>query len=130
LGETFAVDDLTRGCSVVIAHQFWKEFLGAQETLIGNTIQLDGQACDVVGVMPDTFAFFPADTDIWTLIGPNNKLERDPRHSGVAIYGHLKPGISISAATAELVALHGVANEHNQHAEQTLPLVLDVTGLN
>lgn len=124
LGRTFAADDLTRGCSVVLAYPLWKEVLGAQKTLIGNTIQLDDQACDVVGVMPNTFAFFPADTDIWTLIGPNNKLERDPRHSGIAIYGHLKPGTSISAATAELVALHGVANEHNQHAEETLPLIL------
>ena len=74
--------------------------------------------------MPNTFSFFPAETQIWTLIGPNNKLERDPRHSGLAIYAHLKPGVSISAATAELVLLHGRANEHDQHATDIQPLVL------
>jgi putative ABC transport system permease protein len=124
LGRTFAAEDLTRGCAVVLAYPFWKDVLGAQKRIIGSTIRLDDQACDVIGVMPDTFAFFPTETQIWTLIGPNNKLERDPRHSGIAIYAHLKRGVSLSAALAELVLLHGRANEHDRHATEIQPLVL------
>jgi putative ABC transport system permease protein len=124
VGRTFAAEDLARGCAVVLAYPFWRDILGAQKRLIGNTIQLDDQTCDVIGVMPNTFSFFPAEAQIWTLIGPNNKLERDPRHSGLAIYAHLKPGVSISAATAELVLLHGRANEHDRHATDIQPLVL------
>jgi predicted permease len=124
LRRTFAVEDLSRGCAVVLAYPFWKDVLGRQERIVGSTIRLDDQACDVIGIMPNTFAFFPAETDIWTLIGSNNKLERDPRHSGLAIYAHLKPGVSISAATAELAALHDRANEPDRHAAETLPLVL------
>jgi hypothetical protein len=74
LGRTFAVEDLARGCVVVLAYPFWKDVLGAQERIVGSTIRLDDQACDVIGVMPNTFAFFPAETQIWTLISPNNKL--------------------------------------------------------
>ena len=124
LGRTFAAEDLSRGCTVVLAYPFWKDILGGQKRIIGDTIRLDDQACDVIGVMPDTFTFFPEDTQIWTLINPNNKLERDPRHSGLAIYAHLKPGVSISAATSELVLLHGRANEYDRHATETQPLVL------
>src|SRR5580692_1209750 len=124
LGRTFAAEDLSRGCTVVLAYPFWKNTLGGQKRIIGNTIRLDDQACDVIGVMPDTFTFFPADTQIWTLICPNNNLERDPRHSGLAIYAHLKAGVSISAATSELVLLHDRANEHDRHASETRPLVL------
>lgn len=124
VGRTFAAEDLARGCAVVLAYPFWRDILGAQKRLIGSTIRLDDQTCDVIGVMPNTFSFFPAETQIWTLIGPNNKLERDPRHSGLAIYAHLKPGVSISAATAELVLLHGRANEDDRHATDIQPLVL------
>src|ERR1700732_4298807 len=110
LGRTFTAEDLSRGCAVVLAYPLWKNVLGTEERIVGSTIRLDDQACDVIGVMPNNFAFFPAETEIWSLIGPNNKLERDPRHSGLAIYAHLKPGISISAATTELAVLHGSAN--------------------
>jgi predicted permease len=123
-GRTFATEDLDRGCAVILAYSLWNDTLGAQQSIVGNTIRLDDQACNVIGVMPKGFAFFPADTEVWKLIGPNSKLERDPRHSGVAIYGHLKPGVSIPTATAELISLHKRVNERDRHGEETLPIVL------
>ena len=124
LGRTFAKGDMARGCTTVLAYSFWKDVLGRQEHVIGGTIRLDDQACDVIGVMPETFTFFPPETQVWTLISSNNKLERDPLHNDLAIYAHLKPGVSIPAALAELVLLHGHANEHERHAVETQPLVL------
>ena len=124
LGRTFAKGDMARGCTTVLAYSFWKDVLGRQERVIGGTIRLDDQACDVIGVMPETFTFFPPETQVWTLISSNNKLERDPLHNDLAIYAHLKPGVSIPAALAELVLLHGHANEHERHAVETQPLVL------
>jgi len=56
VGRTFAAEDLARGCAVVLAYPFWRDILGAQKRLIGNTIQLDDQTCDVIGVMPSTLA--------------------------------------------------------------------------
>jgi putative ABC transport system permease protein len=99
-GRTFAQEDMARGCTVVLAYPFWKDVLGEQEHIIGGTIRLDDQACVVVGVMPETFTFFPAETEVWTLISPNNRLERDPLHTSLAIYAHLKPSVSIPAALA------------------------------
>src|SRR5881394_285524 len=124
LGRTFTQGDMARGCTTVLAYSFWKDVLGRQEHVIGGTIRLDDQACDVIGVMPETFTFFPPETQVWTLISSNNKLERDPLHNDLAIYAHLKPGVSIPAALAELVLLHGHANEHERHAVETQPLVL------
>src|SRR6266566_628479 len=124
LGRTFAQGDMARGCTTVLAYSFWKDVLGRQEHMIGGTIRLDDQACDVIGVMPETFTLFPPETQVWTLISSNNKLERDPLHNDLAIYAHLKPGVSIPAALAELVLLHGHANEHERHAVETQPLVL------
>ena len=124
LGRTFTQGDMARGCTTVLAYSFWKDVLGRQEHVIGGTIRLDDQACDVIGVMPETFTFFPPETQVWTLISSNNKLERDPLHNDLAIYAHLKAGVSIPGAQAELVLLHGHANEHERHAVETQPLVL------
>ena len=124
LGRTFAREDMTRGCTAVLAYSFWKDVLGGQKRIIGGTIRLDDQACDVIGVMPETFAFFPTETEIWTLINSNNKIERDPLHHDLAIYAHLKPCVSIPAALAELTLLHDHGSEHQRHALETQPIVL------
>jgi len=124
LGRTFAQEDMARACTVVLAYPFWKDILGGQEHMIGGSIRLDDQACEVIGVMPQTFTFFPAETELWTLINSNNKFERDPVHNDLAIYAHLKPGVSIPAALAELTLLHDHGNEHQRHAVETQPIVL------
>ena len=124
LGRTFAQEDMARACTVVLAYPFWKDTLGGQEHMIGGSIRLDDQACEVIGVMPQTFTFFPAETELWTLINSNNKFERDPVHNDLAIYAHLKPGVSIPAALAELTLLHDHGNEHQRHAVETQPIVL------
>ena len=122
LGRTFAQEDMARACTVVLAYPFWKDTLGGQEHMIGGSIRLDDQACEVIGVMPQTFTFFPAETELWTLINSNNKFERDPVHNDLAIYAHLKPGVSIPAALAELTLLHDHGNEHQRHAVETQPI--------
>src|SRR5258708_29533879 len=125
LGRTFSKEDMARACTVVLAYPFWRDVLGGQEEhTIGGTIRLDDQACDVIGVMPQTFTFFPADTELWTLINSNTKFERDPLHHDLAIYAHLKPSVSIPAALAELTLLHDHGNEHRRHAVETQPIVL------
>jgi putative ABC transport system permease protein len=116
LGRTFSEKEMTRACTVVLAYSFWRDILGGHEHMVGGTIRLDDQACDVIGVMPQTFTFFPAETELWTLINSNNKFERDPLHHDLAIYAHLKPGVSIPAALAELTLLHDHGNEHQRHA--------------
>jgi predicted permease len=124
LGRTFAPEDMARACTVVLAYPFWRDTLGGQEHMIGGTIRLDDQACEVIAVMPQTFTFFPAETELWTLINSNNKFERDPLHHDLAIYAHLKPGVSIPAALAELTLLHDHGNEHQRHAVEAQPIVL------
>lgn len=124
LGRTFAQEDMARACTVVLAYPFWRDTLGGQEHMLGGTIRLDDQGCEVIGVMPQTFSFFPAETELWTLINSNNRFERDPLHHDLAIYAHLKPGVSIPVALAELTLLHDDGNEHQRHAVETQPIVL------
>jgi putative ABC transport system permease protein len=103
-GRTFTSDDLRGGCAVVLSDQFWRGPLRADPAIAGQSLTLDDRACTVLGVMPPTFAFYPPQTQIWSLLLPT-----DPRlknYFGVFMVARLKPGVTIAQAQAELTALH------------------------
>ncbi len=105
LGRTFQPDDLRAGCTVILKHSFWTQTFGGQASVIGRHIQLNDNACTVVGVMPPRFAFYPDAAVVWTLITPASAIVRTP-NSPVGVFGLLKPGVSIQSAQQEVEALY------------------------
>ena len=104
-GRTFESRDLNSACTVVLSHSFWEEHLGSGPGWIGRSLTLDDQACTVVGVMPKDFSFYPKQTELWTLITPNSKFSQKPWDMPVLAFGLLRPGVSRSAAQAELASI-------------------------
>jgi putative ABC transport system permease protein len=123
IGRAFRPDDLMRGCSVVLADHFWRSALGGQAKIVGQSLRLDDKSCDVVGVMPPGFAFYPTATAMWSLITPESRFARDPAHSNIGIFARLKPGVSLTAAQAELRLLHRQAHRNDRHGAETEPVV-------
>ena len=69
LGRTFQESDEDRGCRIVLSDEFWRTINGGQESLIGKTLRLDDQDCEVIGVMPHGFAVYPNPASmIWALM--------------------------------------------------------------
>src|SRR5215469_7910567 len=98
LGRTFQQVDVGGGCSVVLSHKFWQAKFGGQREVIGQSLQLDNQACVVLGVMPPEFASFPnPDSLVWVLLTPPTR----PDQFGVFVIGRMKPWICQSASDAE-----------------------------
>jgi predicted permease len=88
---------------VVISHRLWQSRYGGNRSIAGSTVQLNGEAFTVVGVMPAGF-HFPGETDIW------QRLRWDlGRHSRGAHFmeavGRLREGVTIEHAQRELTAL-------------------------
>ena len=104
MGRTFSADDEGHGCSIVLAHKFWESALGADRSLIGKTLTLDQNPCIVLGVMPETFSFYPAQTQAWVLLGPD--YQADQGKLLVGIFARLKPGVTLAQAEAELRSLY------------------------
>jgi len=124
IGRPFDASDLTRGCTVVLAGRFWRSVLSASPDVIGRALALDERACTVAGVMPDSFAFFPAAADMWTLITPaREQLPRD-RYQGVGVFGRLRPGVTRERANEELAAIHRQAHGGDAHSAAFGPTVL------
>jgi macrolide transport system ATP-binding/permease protein len=104
-----------RDAVVVLSHDFWEKQFGADNSVIGRTVQLDGIEFVVIGVSPERFtgmdpllrpAFF-----VPLMMAPRldsnparNLLERrDDRDLDVK--GRLKSGVTLVQAQAELATI-------------------------
>ena len=123
LGRTFRRDDLSGGCAVVLSDKFWRAHLEANPRILGQALSLDDRACLVVGVMPATFAVYPPETQIWTLLLPNDS--RLKNHFGVFMIARLKTGASMAQARAELTALHNTLHAHDSNGERDFTPLVD-----
>jgi putative ABC transport system permease protein len=108
LGRTFipGQDDPDREKIVVISEGLWRSRFGADRSLVGREIQLDGAAHTVVGVMPAGFQFPPGrnGADVWTLYTPPFPEAAENRGTHMlAVVGRIKDGVTLEAATAQLV---------------------------
>ena len=107
LGRVFtAGEDLPGGPNVLVAsHAFWRQELGGDPDALGSTLSLDGAPVEVIGVMPEGFAFPDGDVIGWAPlrldpVNPNSRANHN-----YAVIGRLRPGVSYEAAAAEL-AVH------------------------
>jgi putative ABC transport system permease protein len=126
LGRTFAADDESRGCSVVLANAFWQNTLQADRTIVGSSIMLENRACTVVGVMPPGFAFYPQAAQIWTLLGPDTRPPRTDM--SVGIFARLKGEVTPAQAQAELTALHSGLHPGEGLERDLIPTVYELQG--
>ncbi len=104
-GRTFLRSDMGNPCTLVLSHHFWNLKLGSPRGIVGQTLTMGGKACQVVGVMPRDFSFYPIQTDAWTLITPTSDFVLKPWTSMTGVFGLLKPGVTRAEAEAELTAL-------------------------
>ena len=103
LGRGFtAADALPGGGRVVLLSQgFWRRRFGADPTVVGRSLIVDGTPCTIIGVLPDSFKFFRVlnrELDVWRPI----VIDRTDREHSVTVYAKLKADVTIDAARAEL----------------------------
>jgi predicted permease len=109
-GRLFARGDEGHGSSpnVIISDGLWRRRFGADPSVIGRTLRLDGEPHTVVGVMPQGFQIvFPADAsvpseiDVWRPF--LDDLSQRPRGLGfLRLIGRLRPGVTLDQAQSEL----------------------------
>jgi predicted permease len=68
LGRTFVAADQTGSADapfpVIISHRLWVDRFGGRDDVLSRPIRISAAKCQVVGVMPSTFAF-PRAVDLW-----------------------------------------------------------------
>ena len=103
LGRTLGVADARADAPpvAVVSHSVWTTRFGADSTLVGRDLSLDGKRYTVVGVMPPRFRVPGTDADVWTPLS----LDSAPTSPGaryLRVLGRLAPGFTVATATAQL----------------------------
>ena len=91
---------------VVLSHELWQTRFGADTTLIGRSIVLDGRSRTVVGVLPPEFRLPHGDrrleADVWIpLVFTHAELQSRGSHF-LCAFGRLAPGATVRDADREL----------------------------
>ena len=121
-GRTFvAGEDRSGPDSVaVISYSLWKSLFNGSEDAIGKSVELDGRAVQLVGVLPPGFRMpnnsIVTPPDLWIAASfDGQRLERVQR--SLVAFGRLKPGVSPAQAEAEMASIsEQIAREHSQIA--------------
>ena len=122
LGRTFLPDEdknVGGNAVVVLSHSFWQRRLGSDPNIVGKAVSLNNRAYQVIGVTPEYFvgSKFALALDFWTPISMAEDLRRSPgllKERGshwMNLIGRLKPGVSISQASAEMNAIAARLNQ-------------------
>jgi putative ABC transport system permease protein len=92
----------------VLSDGLWRRRFGADPSIVGRAIPLEGGSYEVIGVMPADFTYpvgATRPTDLWVpYVVPADERIRNPQR--VSIYlqtiARLKPGVSVQQAQAQM----------------------------
>lgn len=120
---------------VLLSHALWTTRYGGDPSVVGSSLQLDGEPYTILGVLPESFEapFDMAGVALWK---PPHFDPADPEvrgWRGFRAVGRLASGVALPAAQQELTALYaGIARAHEEvNAEWRLgvyPLLDRVVG--
>ena len=111
LGRRFTAsdDDPKSNRIVMLTDGYWKSRFGGDRSVLGRRILVDGNACEVIGVLPPSFQFMDQKVSVLMPL----RFNRNEVHLGNFSYqgvAVLKPGVTLQQANADLDthAAHGV----------------------
>ncbi len=104
IGRPFTADEDKPGQNrfVVLSHGVWQTRFGGKPSILGTTIDIDGEPWRIIGVMPQGFAFPRPDVQAWVPMGLDPLRRAGFTNSGL---GRLKPSITPQHAEAQTTAI-------------------------
>ena len=103
-----------RNAVAVLGYDFWRTEFGADASIVGRTIRINGMDFTVVGIAPQRFTgmdqyvrphlYIPVAMMQRLSASPENPLE-DRKSHNFDVRGRLKPGVTREAAQAELATI-------------------------
>jgi len=107
LGRTLTRQDDSPGAppTVMLGYGYWRRKFGADASILGRSLTVDGKAREIVGILPQSFTFMGEEAPL--LVQPfqfdRNKTQLGNfSFQGVA---RLKPGVTVAQASADIARL-------------------------
>ena len=110
LGRAFTQKDDEPGSpeTAILIAGYWRSRFGADPSVIGRRVMLDGRAREIIGVMPDSFRFLDRKPAVLLPM----RLDRSKTFLGAfnaAAIARLKPGVTIAQADADAARVIPIA---------------------
>lgn len=136
LGRTFTADEDRRGGTpvVILTTSFWKRRFGADPSILGTNLPLNGRLFTVVGVVPSDDLLFDGISMLVPIGQWSEPMFQDRGVGmGMRVVGRLKPGVSPQRAQSELDGIAAVLareypKENKEHGIFTISLGEDILG--
>ena len=105
LGRTFAAgeDQPGKQYEVVLTHKIWVSRFGADRSIIGRSIRLNGRPYTVIGVMPPGI-FDREWQDLWTPLAFEPK-DMTRNYHWMISWARLKPDVTLAQARQQMTAI-------------------------
>ena len=89
---------------VVISHGMWQQKFGGRGDVLGQTLTLNGQPFEIIGVMPAGLQT-PNKAQVWKPLAPDDGLRNSRTSFWLPVIGKLKPGVTPEQAQTEMSAI-------------------------
>ncbi len=119
--------------ALILSHGLWQRRFGGDPAVLGMSLQVDGQECIVVGVMPRGFRIYlppdagmSTDIDIWRAAPSNMITFGDRATAFFTVVGRLKTDVTLPQAQAEMDRLGTSLREQYQfHARSGMHITVN-----
>ena len=107
LGRTIVTSDAAGEPVAVVSHDFWTRAFGAQPSVLGATVTLNGKPVTIVGVAQPRFRGLNLGRamDVWIPLVPSEATPEARGNRGVSVVARLSRGASRADAQAQLTGL-------------------------
>ncbi len=105
LGRTYrpGEDQIGKNHVAVLSYGVWQQYFGGKKDVVGQAVDLNGSPFTVIGVMPAGFRVnFDTPNVIYTPLQLSASEVKDRGSHWLPVYGLLKPGVTVAAATADM----------------------------
>ena len=112
LGRSFLTEEDNH--VALLSYGLWQRQFGGDPSLLNKTIQLNGESYAITGVMPREFQFLGRDLFVPLVLDPAKEPWRaDRANRNLAVFGRLKPNVTIDQAIAEMNLIATRLEEQN-----------------
>ncbi len=108
LGRTFTEEEEREGAPavVVLGYRVWQNRYGGAPDILGQTVTVNGELGEIIGVMPEGFEF-PYLQEVWVPLRLDHLTLERGQGTGLDVFGALGEGLTIDDAMVEFEGIAG-----------------------
>jgi putative ABC transport system permease protein len=118
-GRVFSADEDKPGAAkvVMLSHGFWQRRYGAEQSVIGRQLLLNGEKYTVIGVMPKDFQFMESWIGLWVPLALSSEELAQRNSHYLTVVARMKPGVTVAQADADIHTVQKrISQDHQAEA--------------